>query len=81
LRVRFVNVFAPRATAVNLRRLERLERFKIVSRRPDGTWLVPPNLLAILRDRERTHPRLRVVVESPRIEPRLDRHSGPSRRR
>ncbi len=55
------------AVEVNQRRLERLERFKLVSKLPDGTWRVPHDLVEQLRDRERTHPRHRLQVE------RLDR--------
>jgi hypothetical protein len=48
---------------VNLRRLERLARYNLVTRLPDGNWKVPPNLVEILRDRERTHPQHRIEVE------------------
>ena len=41
---------------VNQRRLERLARYNIVAKLPDGTWRVPPNLIDVLRSRERTHP-------------------------
>ncbi len=51
----------------NVRRLERLERYNLVTRNADGNWKVPPNLVDILRDRERTHPPHRVEIE------RLDR--------
>jgi type IV secretory pathway VirD2 relaxase len=49
--------------AVNLRRLERLARYRLVAKRPDGTWFVPTNLTNTLREREQTHPRFRLVVE------------------
>jgi hypothetical protein len=71
-------VRADEVIAVNLRRLERLERYKLVSRRPDGTWLVPRDLVSTLRQREQTHPRLRLVVEplTPAVKP--ERRRGPS---
>ena len=53
--------------AANVRRLERLERYNLVTRNSDGNWKVPPNLVDILRDRERTHPQHRIEIE------RLDR--------
>jgi type IV secretory pathway VirD2 relaxase len=49
--------------AANQRRLERLERYKLVSRLPDGSWRVPPNLTEILSSREQTHPRFRIQIE------------------
>jgi hypothetical protein len=52
---------------VNVRRLERLERYKLVTRIGAGSWKVPPNLVETLRDRERTHPQHRIEIE------RLDR--------
>ena len=52
---------------VNVRRLERLERYKLVRRIADGCWTVPPNLIETLRDRERSHPQHRIEIE------RLDR--------
>lgn len=48
---------------VNLRRLERLARYNLVTRLPDGNWKIPPNLMDTLRDRERTHPQHRIEVE------------------
>jgi type IV secretory pathway VirD2 relaxase len=47
----------------NLRRLERLERYGLATRRPDGAWLVPLDLLAQLQARETTHPRHTVLVQ------------------
>ena len=49
----------------NMRRLKRLERFKLAKPLADGRWQVPPNLVEILRDRERTHPQFRVQIERP----------------
>ena len=60
---------------VNVRRLERLERYNLAGRTPDGNWKVPPNLVDLLRDRERTHPRHRIEIE------RLDRPLDRGRRR
>jgi hypothetical protein len=61
--------------AVNLRRLERLARYKLVWKRPDGTWFVPPNLVSTLREREQTHPRFRLVAEP--LRPELARKAEP----
>jgi hypothetical protein len=49
--------------AANVRRLERLERYHLVTRLPDGRWRIRPDLLSQLEDRERTHPQHRLVVE------------------
>jgi type IV secretory pathway VirD2 relaxase len=49
--------------AVNERRLERLERYKLVTHLPDGRWRVPPDLVAQLEARERSHPQYRLHVE------------------
>jgi len=54
-----------RVTA-NLRRLERLARYRLVTRLPDGRWQVPPDLLKKLEDRERSHPQHRLCLEKPR---------------
>jgi hypothetical protein len=62
---------APRAGAVspvdlvagNVRRLERLERYGLAHRLPNGAWRIPPDLVAQLESRERTHPRRKVRVE------------------
>ena len=51
-----------RVTA-NVRRLERLERYQLATRLPDGRWKIPADLLAQLEDRERTHPQQRMQVE------------------
>jgi hypothetical protein len=47
----------------NVRRLERLERYGLVQRLPDGSWRVPADLLQQLRAREGTHPRHRLLVQ------------------
>ena len=49
--------------AGNLRRLERLERYGLVTRLPEGTWRVPLDLLAQLQARENTHPRHALLVQ------------------
>jgi len=56
---------APPADLVagNVRRLERLERYGLVTRLPDGRWRIPPNLLQQLQARETTHPRHRLRVQ------------------
>src|SRR2546421_10812278 len=48
---------------LNLRRLARLAQYGLVSERQDGTWTVPSNLLQLLQERRRTHPRRRLRVE------------------
>ena len=53
---------AERVTA-NVRRLERLERFQLVARLPDGRWQIRLDLVSQLEDRERTHPQPRMSVE------------------
>lgn len=64
---------------VNLRRLERLGRYKIVSRQPDDTWRVPPDLVAVLADRERSHPKLRTTIEVLSPDPNRNvRYVGPT---
>jgi len=63
---------------VNQRRLERLERYKLATRLPDGTWRVPPNLVDVLRNREQTHPRFRLQVERPGLQLDRGRNRGPS---
>jgi type IV secretory pathway VirD2 relaxase len=49
--------------AGNLNRLERLERYGLVNRLPDGTWQVPSDLVEQLQAREATHPRHRIRVQ------------------
>ena len=63
--------------AANLRRLERLERYGLVTRLARGCWRIPSDLVAQLEARERTHPRHHVQVE--RLEPvrQLGRKRGP----
>jgi hypothetical protein len=65
--------------AATVRRLERLERYKLVERASDQLWRVPPNLIGVLRDRERTHPRPRIEIE--RLDRPLDLTLGRSRNR
>jgi uncharacterized protein DUF3363/relaxase-like protein len=56
--------------AANVRRLERLARYRLVARLPDGRWRIPSDLLSQLEDRERTHPQHRF---------RFDKIGGPTR--
>jgi len=49
--------------AANVHRLERLERYKLVTRLPDGRWQIRPDLVSQLQDRDRTHPQFRMRVE------------------
>ena len=66
-------------TVANVRRLERLERYGLVERLPNGRWKVPADLVAQLEARERSHPRLRIQVDRVGPEPDRDR-TGPRRR-
>jgi hypothetical protein len=59
-----------------VRRLERLARYKLVTKRVDGTWFVPPNLVNTLRAREESHPRFRLVAEL--LRPELARKIEPT---
>jgi len=59
--------------AANVRRLERLVRYRLATRLPDGRWKIPAYLLTQLEDRERTHPQQRMRVE--RVGP--DRNQKP----
>jgi type IV secretory pathway VirD2 relaxase len=61
----------------NQRRLERLARHNLVERLPEGNWRVPPNLVDVLKSREQTHPRLRIVAERPGPEIDRGRTRGP----
>ena len=54
---------AAQRVAANGYRLERLERYKLVTRLPDGRWKIRPDLVSQLQDRERTHPQFRMRVE------------------
>ena len=60
---------AERVTA-NVRRLERLERYRLATRLADGRWQIPADLLSQLESRERTHPQQRL---------RFDKVGGPAR--
>jgi hypothetical protein len=60
----------------NVRRLERLERYGLVTHPPDGRWRVPDDLLAKLQAREQSHPRHRLEIS--RLGPeRILRRKGP----
>ena len=56
----------------NIRRLERLGAYGLVSQLPDGRWWVPSDLIAQLESRERTHSRSRLQIDkfsAPQREP------------
>jgi hypothetical protein len=50
--------------AANVRRLERLARYRLATHLPDGRWQLPADLVAQLEARERTHPQRRLRVET-----------------
>ena len=54
---------AERVTA-NVRRLERLARFRLAVRLPDGRWQVPSDLVAQLEAREKAQPQHRLRIQS-----------------
>lgn len=69
---------APDLIAGNLRRLERLERYKLVARGEGGKWKIPSNLLAELEARQISHPRHRLRVEYLGADLRTQiQHDGP----
>jgi type IV secretory pathway VirD2 relaxase len=47
----------------NIRRLERLARFRLAARLPDGRWRVPADLVAQLESREKSHPQHRLRIQ------------------
>jgi hypothetical protein len=49
--------------AANVRRLERLARYRLATLLPDGRWRLPADLLNQLEARERTHPQHRFRFE------------------
>jgi type IV secretory pathway VirD2 relaxase len=53
---------AERVTA-NIRRLDRLARFRLAARLPDGRWRVPADLVAQLEAREKSHPQHRLRIQ------------------
>jgi type IV secretory pathway VirD2 relaxase len=63
---------------VNQRRLERLARYNLVARQPDGNWRVPANLVDLLRSREQTHPQFRLQVEQLGLHLERGKNRGPS---
>jgi type IV secretory pathway VirD2 relaxase len=67
--IRGERVDASAVIAANQRRLERLVRYGLVGRLAGGRWRVPADLVAQLKAREKSHPRVRVVVD--RIAPPL----------
>ncbi len=56
--------------AANLRRLDRLARYRLATRLPDGRWQIPGDFLSQLESRERTHPQQRVHFEKVGIQAR-----------
>jgi hypothetical protein len=46
-------VFPEAVIEVNQRRLQRLARYNLVAKLPDGTWRVPPNLVEVLEAESR----------------------------
>jgi hypothetical protein len=54
----------------NVRRLERLARYRLATCLPDGRWQIPADLLNQLESRERTHPQHRF---------RFEKLGGPAR--
>jgi type IV secretory pathway VirD2 relaxase len=50
--------------AANVRRLTRLERYRLVTRIEDGRWRVPPDLVRTLEARGASHPRRLVRAQS-----------------
>jgi hypothetical protein len=58
--------------AANVRRLERLARYRLATCLPDRRWQIPADLLSQLEARERTHPQHRLrfeKLEAPTREP------------
>jgi type IV secretory pathway VirD2 relaxase len=72
-------IAAEEVIAANVRRLERLERYQLVTRLDDGRWRVPPDLVRTLESRDVSHPRhlMRVQTIAPPLEPQVTRR-GPS---
>lgn len=62
--VRGKTVAPEEVVAANVRRLTRLERYKLVSRGADDRWRVPPDLVKTLETRDASHPRRLVRVET-----------------
>jgi type IV secretory pathway VirD2 relaxase len=60
--------------AANVRRLDRLQRYGMAERRPDGCWRVPADLIAQLEEREQSHPRqsVRIEVQTPAPDRAID---------
>jgi type IV secretory pathway VirD2 relaxase len=56
--------------AANVRRLERLARYRLVTPLPNRCWRIPADLLSQLEDRERTHPQTRFRFDKFRVQSR-----------
>lgn len=54
---------AAERVAANVRRLERLARFRLAARLPDGRWQVPADLVVQLEAREKSHPQHRLRIQ------------------
>jgi Protein of unknown function (DUF3363) len=54
----------------NLRRLERLARYRLATRLPDGRWQIPGDLVGQLEAREKSHPQHRIRFERASVPPR-----------
>jgi hypothetical protein len=52
-----------RRVEANIRRLERLARYQLAARLPDGRWQIPADLVTQLEARESSHPQHRLRVE------------------
>ena len=64
--------------AANVRRLERLARHQLATPMPGGSWKVPPSLLDVLREREKTHPQRRIRIDRLERAPEKVRPRGPT---
>lgn len=65
--------------AANVRRLERLERYQLVTRLEGGRWKVSPDLVRVLESRDVSHPRhlVRAQTIAPPVEQQIT-HRGPT---
>jgi type IV secretory pathway VirD2 relaxase len=77
--VRGRTVAAEEVIAANVRRLERLERYQLVTRLEGGRWKVRPDLVRVLESRDVSHPRhlVRAQTIAPSLEQQITRR-GPT---
>jgi type IV secretory pathway VirD2 relaxase len=77
--VRGRTIAAEEVIAANVRRLERLERYQLVTRLEGGRWKVPPDLVRVLESRDVSHPRhlVRAQTIAPPVEQQIT-HRGPT---